>query len=198
MNLEWVLFFALAAIAVIAAGGMLMSRNAVHAALFLVANFAVVAMFYLLLNAPFIAMVQVTVYAGAIMVLFLFVIMLLGAERLDDANQALPWQGTLTIFASVVFASFIVVMLYTVVVSGGTQPMLPVAADFGSPAAIGRLMYGQATPERPLSYVLPFEITSLLLLVGMIGAVVLTRDALTRRRSTDGRRSTGERRKADR
>ncbi len=191
MNLEWVLFFALAAIAVIAAGGMLMSRNAVHAALFLVANFAVVAMFYLLLNAPFIAMVQVTVYAGAIMVLFLFVIMLLGAERLDDANQALPLQGSLTIFACVVFASFIVYMLYNVVIAGGAKPMLPVATDFGSPAAIGQLMYGQATADHPLTYVLPFEITSLLLLVGMVGAVVLTRDALTRRR-------TGERGKADR
>jgi len=183
MNLEWVLFFALAAIAVIAAGGMLMSRNAVHAALFLVANFAVVAMFYLLLNAPFIAMVQVTVYAGAIMVLFLFVIMLLGAERLDDANQALPWQGSLTIFAGVVFASYIVYMLYTVIAAGGTKPMLPVATDFGSPVAIGQLMYGQATPDHPLTYVLPFEITSFLLLVGMVGAVVLTRDAITRRKA---------------
>lgn len=185
MNLEWVLFFALAAIAVLAAGGMLWSRNAVHAALFLVANFAVVAMFYLLLSAPFIAMVQVTVYAGAIMVLFLFVIMLLGAERLDDANQALPWQGSLTIFAGVVFASYIVYTLYTIIVSGGAKPMLPVATDFGSPVAIGQLMYGQATAEHPLTYVLPFEITSFLLLVGMVGAVVLTRDAITRRRKAD-------------
>jgi NADH-quinone oxidoreductase subunit J len=183
MNLEWVLFFGLAAIAVIAAAGMLLSRNAVHAALFLVANFAVVALFYLLLNAPFIAMVQVTVYAGAIMVLFLFVIMLLGAERLDDANSTLPWQGSLTIFAGVVFASFIVVLLANVILAGGAAaPTVPVAGDFGSPGAIGKLMYGQATPETPLSYVLPFEITSLLLLVGMIGAVVLTRDALVRRR----------------
>ena len=197
MNLEWVLFLALAAIAVVAAGGMLLSRNAVHAALFLVANFAVVAMFYLLLNAPFIAMVQVTVYAGAIMVLFLFVIMLLGAERLDDSNQTLPWQGSLTIFAGVVFASYIVYTLYIVIASGSTWPILPVAADFGSPAAIGQLMYGQATADHPLTYVLPFEITSLLLLVGMIGAVVLTRDAITRRRTSE-RQRTGERGNADR
>ena len=60
---------------------MLFSRNAVYAALFLILNFATVAVFYLILGAPFIALAQVTVYAGAIMVLFLFVIMLLGAEQ---------------------------------------------------------------------------------------------------------------------
>jgi len=74
-----VVFIALALIAVLAAIGMLTSTNAVHAALFLVINFFCIALFYLGLNAPFLAMVQITVYAGAIMVLFLFVIMLLGA-----------------------------------------------------------------------------------------------------------------------
>jgi NADH-quinone oxidoreductase subunit J len=72
------LFLVLALVAVSAAIGMLVSQNAVYAALFLVINFATVAVFYLLLGAPFIAMAQITVYAGAIMVLFLFVIMLLG------------------------------------------------------------------------------------------------------------------------
>ena len=76
------LFIFLAAIAIAAALGMLFSRNAVHSALFLVLNFATIAVFYIVLNAPFIAMVQVTVYAGAIVVLFLIVIMLLRAERL--------------------------------------------------------------------------------------------------------------------
>ena len=73
---------------------MLLSRNAVYSALFLVLNFVTVAVFYLLLGAPFIAMAQVTVYAGAIMVLFLFVIMLLGADELPKA-QVLPWQKPL-------------------------------------------------------------------------------------------------------
>ena len=75
-------FILLAVVAVAAALGMLLSRNAIHSALYLVLNFMTVAVFYLVLNAPFIAMVQITVYAGAIVVLFLFVIMLLGAERL--------------------------------------------------------------------------------------------------------------------
>ena len=82
MTAELIIFVLLAVIAVAAALGMLLSSNAIYSALFLVVNFGVVATFYLLLGAPFIAMVQVTVYAGAIMVLFLFVIMLLGAERL--------------------------------------------------------------------------------------------------------------------
>src|SRR5512135_1540137 len=94
MNLELIFFLILSLIAVATAFGLLLSRNAVYSALFLVLNFTTVAVFYLLLGAPFIAMAQVTVYAGAIMVLFLFVIMLLGAENLPKA-EVLPWQKPL-------------------------------------------------------------------------------------------------------
>jgi NADH-quinone oxidoreductase subunit J len=76
MNVELIIFFVLALISAASALGMLLSRNAVYSALFLILNFGTIAIFYLLLGAPFLAMVQVTVYAGAIMVLFLFVIML--------------------------------------------------------------------------------------------------------------------------
>jgi NADH-quinone oxidoreductase subunit J len=78
---EVILFLIVGAVAIIAATLMLLSQNAVHSALFLILNFVCVAFLYLLLEAPFLAMVQIAVYAGAIMVLFLFVIMLLGAER---------------------------------------------------------------------------------------------------------------------
>ena len=91
MTLELVTFLVLALVAVATALGMLLSRNAVYSALFLEMNFITEAVFYLLLGAPFIAMAQITVYAGAIMVLFLFVIMLLGAEALPR-TQVLPWQ----------------------------------------------------------------------------------------------------------
>ena len=77
----------LAVIAIGSAVGMLTSRNAVYSALYLVLNFATIGVFYIVLNAPFIAMVQITVYAGAIMVLFLFVIMLLGAEQLRGVDN---------------------------------------------------------------------------------------------------------------
>ena len=91
MSGELILFLVLALVAIATALGMLLNRNSVYSALFLVMNFITVAVFYLLLEAPFIAMAQITVYAGAIMVLFLFVIMLLGAEKLPDA-KVLPRQ----------------------------------------------------------------------------------------------------------
>jgi NADH-quinone oxidoreductase subunit J len=101
MNLTLILFIVLAAVAIASAAGLLISRNTVYAALFLVLNFATVAVFYLILGAPFIALAQVTIYAGAIMVLFLFVIMLLGADRLPR-SQALPWQRPMAIVLAAV------------------------------------------------------------------------------------------------
>lgn len=90
--MEW-LFLAVSFIAVFAAGMMLTRQNAVHSALFLIVNFGCVAFLYLMLDAPFLAMVQVTVYTGAIMVLFLFVIMLLGAEVTTDTSGQMRWLG---------------------------------------------------------------------------------------------------------
>ncbi len=172
MTIELVLFFLLAVVAIGAAVGMLLSKNAVHSALFLVLNFATVAFFFLFLGAPFIAMVQVTVYAGAIMVLFLFVIMLLGAEQLRQPSTVLPWQPPLTVFLAVVFVG--AAWLYFANAGPGSLAAPPpfataeAAGAFGSPQAVGQTLFQ--------TYVLPFEITSFLLLIGMIGAVVLTRD----------------------
>jgi NADH-quinone oxidoreductase subunit J len=158
-----ILFLTLALVAIATALGMLLSRNAVYSALFLVLNFATVAVFYLLLGAPFIALTQVTVYAGAIMVLFLFVIMLLGTEELPD-SQVLPYQKPMAIFLAVVLlAEGIYLILQQ------NNPALVSnnpSADFGSPKAIGELLFSQ--------YLLPFEVTSILLLVAMVGAIVLT------------------------
>lgn len=168
----FILFLLLAAVAVAAAIGMLRSPNAVHAALFLVINFAAVAILYLLLNAPFIAMAQITVYAGAIMVLFLFVIMMLGAERLPLTEQ-LPWQRPVALILSLILvATFIFIALAPGAsaagsVDRGSAPP-PAAREFGSPTQIGADLFSR--------YLFPFEVTSVLLLVAMIGAVVLTRD----------------------
>ena len=90
--MDW-LFLVVSFIAVVAAGMMLTRQNAVHSALFLIVNFGCVAFLYLMLDAPFLAMVQVTVYTGAIMVLFLFVIMLLGAEATTDSGGRMRWLG---------------------------------------------------------------------------------------------------------
>ena len=170
VTVQLVIFFVLAAVAVGAALGMLLSRNAIHSALFLVLNFGVMAMFFLLLNAPFISMVQITVYAGAIMVLFLFVIMLLGAEQLRQRMSVLAWQPVL---AGVLAVLFMGVLGYVVFVLAGTAAAPAAftperASTFGGPVELGQILYRD--------YLLPFELTSFLLLVAMIGAVVLTRD----------------------
>ena len=164
MNLDLILFFGLAAIAIAAAVGMVTSRSAIYSALLLIVNFGVVAVFYLLLEAPFLALAQVTVYAGAIMVLFLFVIMLLGADR-RVGGSAIPWQRPLAIGLGAALAAE---ALYVVAFRGGAlPPVAQLAPGFGSPETVGLELFGR--------YLLPFEVTSLLLLVAMVGAIVLTR-----------------------
>lgn len=100
---EVILFIAVGVIAIAAAVFMLLSENAVHSALFLIVNFACVAFFYLMLDAPFLAMIQIAVYAGAIMVLFLFVIMLLGAEKLGEPTRQFRWLAPLALSLAAAF-----------------------------------------------------------------------------------------------
>lgn len=155
-----ILFFILAAIAVVAALGMVLSRNAVYSALFLVLNFMTIAVLYIVLNAPFIAMVQVTVYAGAIMVLFLFVIMLLGAERLGGVAGASSWQRGLAIFLGVA----VVATFAAVLIQGGGSGAAGSVVDT-SPQALGYRLFE--------AYLLPFEVTAVLLLTSLIGVVIM-------------------------
>ena len=164
MTIDLVLFFGLALIAVVAAIAMIASRTAVYSALFLVFNFLTVATLYLLLNAAFIAVVQITVYAGAIMVLFLFVIMLLGTER-ESIDGGIRWQMSLAIVLGLALAvELAYVLLRSDIVQGSLADL---SVEFGSPASIGRVLFSE--------YLVPFEVTSILLLVAMIGAIVITR-----------------------
>ena len=167
MTLDLIFFLILALIAVTTALGMLLSRNAVYSALFLVLNFVTVAVFYLLLGAPFIAMAQVTVYAGAIMVLFLFVIMLLGAEALPE-TEVLPWQKYLAGGLAAVLA-----LEATFIFLTRARP----AGEITSPdASVNTITNIRELGNRLFTqYLLPFEVTSILLLVAMIGAIVLVR-----------------------
>jgi NADH-quinone oxidoreductase subunit J len=166
MSLQLFLFLVLALVAITSALGMLINRNAIYSALFLVLNFATVAVFFLLLNAPFIAVAQVSVYAGAIMVLFLFVIMLLGAERAGQI-QSIPWQRPLAIALALVLLLEAGFILYS---QRGVAPLVTgvLPPGFGSPAQVGKVLFS--------TYLLPFEVTSVLLLVAMIGAIVLTKN----------------------
>lgn len=167
MTLDLALFLLLSLIAIASALGMLLSRNAVYSALFLVLNFVTVAVFYLLLGAPFIAMAQVTVYAGAIMVLFLFVIMLLGAESLP-VSEVLPWQRPLAILLAVVLAAEAAFLLVT--------RARPEGEVLQPEAAINTVQNLQDLGTALFStYLLPFEVVSILLLVAMVGAIILTK-----------------------
>jgi NADH-quinone oxidoreductase subunit J len=125
MGIELVLFIILAAVAIFSAALMLISRNAVHSALFLVVNFLCVSFFYLMLNAPFLSMIQVTVYAGAIMVLFMFVIMLLGSERLSEENSRYPWIAP----AAVLITSLFLAVTFFVIVNGNITILQPAVSN---------------------------------------------------------------------
>jgi len=167
MTLELIFFLILSLIAISTALGMLFSRNAVYSALFLVLNFVTVAVFYLLLGAPFIAMAQVTVYAGAIMVLFLFVIMLLGAESLPEP-RVLPWQRPLAgVLAAALAIEATFIFLTRARPVGDVLPPAGSANDPGTLVELGTTLFRD--------YLLPFEVTSVLLLVAMVGAIVLIR-----------------------
>ncbi len=164
MTLNLLLFLILAAVAIASALGMLLSRHALYSALYLILNFGTVAVFYLILHAPFIAIAQVTVYAGAIMVLFLFVIMLLGAGQLPP-TKVLPWQRPVAIFlAAILLAEAVYLIFFRTSELPGATTLTP---GFGDPEAVGKLLFNQ--------YMLPFEVTSILLLAAMIGAIVLTK-----------------------
>ena len=165
MSGELILFFILALVAIATALGMLMSRNAIYSALFLVLNFITVAVFYLLLGAPFIAMAQITVYAGAIMVLFLFVIMLLGAESLSGefSLQKLWFPGLLALTLAVEAAYLLITKARPV---GDVLPPQAAANEAGTLVELSKALFN--------NYLLPFEVTSILLLVAMVGAIVLT------------------------
>ncbi len=122
MSLELLVFLIVAAIAIFASAFMLASRNAVHSALFLVITMICLAFFYLILNAPFLAMVQITVYAGAIMVLFLFVIMLLGSTKLDTPPTRYRWLSV----GAVGLAALFMITAFVAVVQGNVDLLQPI------------------------------------------------------------------------
>ena len=165
MTTELVLFIILGLTAVGTGIAVITAKNPIYAVLYLVINFFSLAMFYLVLSAQFIAFLQVLVYAGAIMVLFLFVVMLLnltGAiESVQDKLPAQKWIAAA--LAVVLLLEFVAISSASI---NANLPQKP-TATFGTSKPVGELLYS--------NYVLPFEVTSLLLLIAMIGSVVLAK-----------------------
>jgi NADH-quinone oxidoreductase subunit J len=166
VSADLLVFWVFAPISVASAIGMLMMRNAVHAALFLVVNFFCLAVFYLILDAPFLFAVQIVVYAGAIMVLFLFVIMLLGVDRTEDLRERLLGQRWLAIAFGLAFVLEVTLAIRAGI---GFATLAPDGFDEvnapGNAQALARVLFRD--------YFFPFEVTSILLIVAAIAAMIL-------------------------
>jgi NADH-quinone oxidoreductase subunit J len=155
------LFYFLSFLGILSALLVVFSKNPVHSVLYLIITFFVIAAHYVLLNAQFLAIVHVIVYAGAIMVLFLYVIMLLNLNQ-----EAEPHKSNLIRFAATISAGLLLLVLVGTL--KGTDQMLVQSAapvEVGLVKSLGRVLFKE--------YMLPFEISSILLLAAMVGAVML-------------------------
>jgi NADH-quinone oxidoreductase subunit J len=164
-----VLFYLFAAVAVAASLLVIAQRNPIYSVLLLIGSFGALSGLYVLLDAPFVAVIQIIVYAGAIMVLFLFVVMLLNAPRedteLDERVHPLMHPGAVRLGAALAVA--LVVELVWALTAGGGESGAFNSGAVSSVNAIGRLLFTE--------YAFAFEVTSVLILVAMVGAVVIAR-----------------------
>lgn len=177
------IFFAVvASVAVVTAVATIAARNSVHSALFLVVNFFCLALLYLSLNAEFLAAAQIVVYAGAIVVLFLFVITLLNPGH-EESTDRLPAQRPFAL-------AFGLALLVEVALLLRDDSVLRRLGDFPAAAPLARQFSGSVGAVQPQgntqavglelfsAYALPFEVTSVLLLMALIGAVFLAKRQL--------------------
>jgi NADH-quinone oxidoreductase subunit J len=169
--LLYTLFILAGLVAIISALFMILHKNPVVSALYLVLSFCSAALLFLLLGAQFIAAVQVIVYAGAIMVFFLFVIMLLNPKGVEKSEEKREVRRIIALYFACVFA---VLILYGFALSGGAMPGGPpgtstaaAATAAGNAEAVADLLFTR--------YLFPFEVASVLLLAAMVGAVVLVK-----------------------
>jgi len=161
--IEIIIFGAAAIGALAGAVGIIASAAPVRSALSLLLVLGSLAVMYLLLAAQFIAVLQVIIYAGAIVVLFLFVIMLLHARTGEGRSTKLPRQRPVALLLSAAFLAVVVAVLRGV----QSAPAAAVTEEFGTAQAVGRMLF--------TTYVLPFELASMVLIVGIIAAVVIGR-----------------------
>ncbi len=162
MTATEILFWILSALAIFSALMVLISKNPVHSVLWLIVVFFAISGHYILLNAQFLAIVNLIVYAGAIMVLFLFVIMLM---NLNNASE--PQRNSLIKLAGVVAGCLLLMVMVSAVRSAGEITHSQATADggIGLIENLGTVLFTQ--------YVVPFEISSVLFLSAMVGAVVI-------------------------
>ena len=161
MNITEILFWGLSVLAMVSAIMVVASKSPVHSILFLIVTFFAISGHYILLNAQFLAIVNIIVYAGAIMVLFLFVVMLmnLNAESEPIKNQRMQF------IALISGGSLLLVLLSAFMTMKNTHPVMIAGGNAGLIKTLGKVLF--------TDYVLPFEISSVLFLSAMVGAVVI-------------------------
>ncbi|MCX6538083.1 MAG: NADH-quinone oxidoreductase subunit J [Acidobacteria bacterium] len=177
MGTELLLFYLFGGVAVAASLLVVLGRNAMHSVLLLIVSFAALAALYITLDSPFAAVIQIIIYAGAIMVLFLFVVMLLNAHKEDDYVSAGAPTMKKPLYMGAVLAVVLAAELVWALVRAGhaqdgmlTGGASPDAAALGSVRALGQLLF--------TDYAFAFEVTSILIIVAMVGAVVLAKREL--------------------
>jgi NADH-quinone oxidoreductase subunit J len=170
MTFDQSVFYFLAAVALFSAVMMLLQRNPVNSALYLILNFFSLGGLYLTLHAQFIAMVHIIVYAGAIMVLFIFVIMLL---NLGDDRRLRGQLSLKSYFGIAICIAFVLELIFIIGFrnSGVSGSMPPQALEIGTVEYIGKVLFTK--------FLFPFEIISLLLIVAIVGAVILAKKKIT-------------------
>ncbi len=160
------LFFIIAAISVVAAFGVIFNRNVVHSALSLLVNFCALAVLYFMLNAQFLAVAQILVYAGAIVVLFVFVVMLLGAELGEKVSSWLTGQNAFLAALGVILLTVIGTAVFENYIQGAHGNFTSEAVQqYGQVQMIGSVLF--------TDYVVPFQLVAVLLSVGIVGVVWL-------------------------
>jgi NADH-quinone oxidoreductase subunit J len=164
-----ILFYVFGTIAVVTSLLVIAQRNPIYSVLLLIASFGALSSLYILLDAPFVAVIQIIVYAGAIMVLFLFVVMLLNAPRedteFDERSRPLLRPGPMK-FGALLAVMLTVELVWALTRYGGESGEFAGGA-VSSVAEIGRILFSR--------YAFAFEVTSVLILVAMVGAVLLAR-----------------------
>ena len=167
--MDLVSFYIFGAIAVLASLGVIGSRNPMHSVMLLIVSFGALAGLYILLDAPFTAVTQIIIYAGAIMVLFLFVVMLLNAHTEDDA----PGPHLASASGMRFFVVLSLLMMAEIVWALSKLGITPFSTDpttVSQISSVTRIGVGIFT-----TYAFAFEVTSILILVSMVGAVVIAR-----------------------
>jgi NADH-quinone oxidoreductase subunit J len=163
--MEMVMFFILAVVAVASGAGVIAQRSAIRSALFMLVNFCCLAGLYILLNAQFVAVAQVMVYAGAVVILFLFVVMLLGIEKVEETPDLRRYQW---------IAGGLLGLL---LLAGIIWALIPAQAE--TVHALTRTDNVREIGAALLTaYAIPFELASIVLLVAIVGAVVLAKKRL--------------------